>query len=557
MKGNIKVLSVDDGAGIAAIYSRVSTRLQGEKGTSLETQDAASVARAEGLGYRVPERCKLRDIASCADLNRPGLAELYRLVANREVQCVVVYETDRLARDPIEVVKFGRHCIEHGVLLDFVTGRSFETVYDELIHFVAGAIGMEERRLITERTMRGKRAVAESGKMPCGNGKGMYGYDYDPVTGVRTINEAEAAVVRIMYESRAAKTPVLLIAKRLNQKGILTKTGCQFAARTVRSILTNDGYKGEQYYGKFRHQLVNGKRFTIPVPREEWIHVPNFSPAIVDPTLFDLVQSTWAGPQPVGDKEGRLFLFTGSIWCAVCGCPRTGITQKEIYYYYRCAGTLGTEFRDAICQVGSVRADELEPVVKEHIRELLKNPAVVLENLRDFRDTGSGVLGRQIERLKHDISKCRSEIRTMVIQRTKDVIDQAMLEELVAPVRVLEESHTKQLAALEAQRQIHDADEQVEQQLKALFDRYHERLDNLSSDQWQTLLGLLQIRIEATQNHALVTGVIDPSLITIAHTLASTADYSYTLPVKAAKVRWPKNNLGRPRSKKVSRHKKR
>lgn len=197
MKAKIKLLGIDDGTGIAASFARVSTPDQGEKGTSLDTQEAANVARAEALGYRVPERYRLRQVASGGDTNPARLAELYRFVANREVQCVVVYETDRLARDPIEVVKFGRHCIEHGVLLDFVTGRSFETIYDELIHFVAGAIGMEERRLIAERTMRGKLAVAVSGKMPCGNGRGMLGYNHDAVTGARTINEAEAVAVRM------------------------------------------------------------------------------------------------------------------------------------------------------------------------------------------------------------------------------------------------------------------------------------------------------------------------------------------------------------------------
>ena len=520
MKAKIKLLGIDDGTGIAASFARVSTPDQGEKGTSLDTQEAANVARAEALGYTVPERYRLRQVASGGDTNPARLAQLYRLVANREVQCVVVYETDRLARDPIEVVKFGRHCIEHGVLLDFVTGRSFETLYDELIHFVAGAIGMEERRLITERTMRGKLAVAASGKMPCGNGRGMIGYNHDPVTGARTINEAEAVAVRMMFEWRAAKMPVLKIARKLNELGIPSKNGCQFAARTVRSILTNEAYKGEQYFGKSRYQLVNGKRIVTPVPREEWTHVPDFSPIIVDPALFDLVQTTWAGPQPVRDKEGRLFLFTGSISCGACGCTRTGITQKQIYHYYRCTGSLPNEFRDAICRVGSVRADELEPVVQGHIRELLKNPAVVLENLRAFHDTGSGDLGRQITRLKTEISKCRSEMRTMVIQRSKNVIDQAMLEELMAPLRALEESRTKQLEALEAQRQTQDADEQVEQQLKAVFDRYHERLDSLSFDEWQTLLGLLQIKVVATKKHALVTGVIDPSLITIGRTSA-------------------------------------
>ena len=119
METKIKVLSVDDGVGIAATYARSSEKLQSVADTSLDAQEAVIVARAETLGYHVPEVHRLREYGSCGDADRPALAELHRLVASQEVQCVVVCGADRLTRSLLELQNFMRHAAENGVLLLF------------------------------------------------------------------------------------------------------------------------------------------------------------------------------------------------------------------------------------------------------------------------------------------------------------------------------------------------------------------------------------------------------------------------------------------------------
>ena len=91
---------------------------------------------------------------------------------------------------------------------------------------------------------------------------GIYGYDCDPVTGERTIIESEAAIVRLVFEWDAAAWSERAIAKELNERGVPTRSGNQWSARTVRGVLSRTSYIGVDYYGKCRCGVVYSRRNT-------------------------------------------------------------------------------------------------------------------------------------------------------------------------------------------------------------------------------------------------------------------------------------------------------
>ena len=183
------------------MYIRVSTPDQ-EDGTSLETQREKNLALADVYSVVIrPDRI-ISEVWSAADPDRPGLRIVWDLVARPEVRHVFVYDTDRLARDPWHVAQFIRHCKDHGVTLHFADGTTVETILDEVIQYIRGFVGHQEREKIAERTMNGKLATAKANRMPNGCGRGLYGYDYDLNTHTRSINEGQAAVVRQMFDWR-------------------------------------------------------------------------------------------------------------------------------------------------------------------------------------------------------------------------------------------------------------------------------------------------------------------------------------------------------------------
>ena len=90
----------------------------------MDTQEAANLKLAAELGYEVDPAYIWREQGSGADQTRPLLAALQRVVVEGKVDAVFIYDTNRLARDPLEVLKFIRQCKEFEVRLHFADGTS-------------------------------------------------------------------------------------------------------------------------------------------------------------------------------------------------------------------------------------------------------------------------------------------------------------------------------------------------------------------------------------------------------------------------------------------------
>ena len=185
---------------IAGIYVRTSTVRQGEEGTSLQTQEEQARLKAIELGYQVDSKHIWREMESGAYMDRPGLNRLLQAVRDREVDIVIAYDHDRLSRDPLDLLNIQRVFIDADVGLEFVRGPSDTSPEGQLMTYFLGYAAQRERLQIMERSMRGKERVARDGRMPTTGGIGLYGYDYDPVLRQRVVNEAEAVVVRMMFQ---------------------------------------------------------------------------------------------------------------------------------------------------------------------------------------------------------------------------------------------------------------------------------------------------------------------------------------------------------------------
>ena len=177
---------------IAGVYVRTSTVRQGEEGTSLETQEEQALLKATELGYQVYDAYIWRDMESGAYMDRTGANLMLQAVRNREVDMVIVYDHDRLSRNPLDLLNIQRVFIDAGVRLEFVRGPSDTSAEGQLMTYFLGYAAQKERLQLIERTMRGKEKTARNGRMPTTGGVGMYGYDYDPALKQRIIKEAEA-----------------------------------------------------------------------------------------------------------------------------------------------------------------------------------------------------------------------------------------------------------------------------------------------------------------------------------------------------------------------------
>ena len=289
---------------IAGVYVRTSTVRQGEEGTSLETQEEQALLKATELGYQVYDAYIWRDMESGAYMDRTGANLMLQAVRNREVDMVIVYDHDRFSRNPLDLLNIQRVFIDAGVRLEFVRGPSDTSAEGQLMTYFLGYAAQKERLQLIERTMRGKEKTARNGRMPTTGGVGMYGYDYDPALKQRIIKEAEAWVVRMMFQWGLEGISTNRIACMLNEKKIPSKTGKLWSQSCVKRILQNLAYTGVQYYGRFRHRTVKGgRREVTKKPDSEAILVEGFTPQLITQGSSRRCRNAW--PPDREDGKGR------------------------------------------------------------------------------------------------------------------------------------------------------------------------------------------------------------------------------------------------------------
>jgi DNA invertase Pin-like site-specific DNA recombinase len=320
--------------GQALIYCRVSTRKQ-EEGTSLESQEHACVSHATEQGYAVG--AIIHEVYSGAELwDRQKLTQARADIRAGRYQALVVYDMDRLARDPIHQAIVVEECVRAGAPVLCVIKPLDNSATGRLIQYVEGYAAQMEREKIRERNMRGKHAQLRKGRVQTW-GFAPYGYEIDKQRGVRTVNEEEAIIVRRIFHWVGDDGVSLTeAARRLNAEGVPSPGVGKFPRRErddegnptdwsprwnvsqVRRLIHRPDYKGVTY-ALTTKAGEKGKR--IPRDQEDWIHLPDeVTPALVTPDQWERAQQGVIALRSAKSRNAaRPYLLRGRAYCSVCG----------------------------------------------------------------------------------------------------------------------------------------------------------------------------------------------------------------------------------------------
>ena len=392
-----------------ATYRRVSGEAQEREGSSLQTQLEGCLQYCRDKGYEVAY--EFSETYSGLTLERPKLNELRELVRAEKIGVVIVYCLDRLTRDPTHGVMLTQEMEKHNVTLEAVTETVDASELGKLITYVRGFASKLEAAKIRERTMRGKRARAVAGRLPSGTGRRLYGYDYVKGKGigegVRYVKEDEANWVRQMYAWLVDEGLTINgITRRLRGLGVPTPSGGQFWIRqTVYRMLTNPAYVGKtyaftkEYVEPKRRRNPNSKRKKTGVvlkPRDQWVEIPNATPAIIDEDVFEAAQTILKRNKELASRNAkRPYLLSGYIFCARCGKRYQGYVKKwkdgdkrREQRYYRC-GASQTIVNPNPCDNRELNSAAVETAVWAQIEAILSQPEVVLTEIETRRqETG-------------------------------------------------------------------------------------------------------------------------------------------------------------------------
>ena len=504
------------GAMRALIYSRVSTDAQERDGTSLDTQERASVELTLAAGWCVVE-C-IRDATSGYTLDRPGLARVRQLLLKGSVDRVVVYAVDRLSRNQNHIGVLFEEVQQADARLEVVMEKFEDTAIGRFILAARAFTAEVEREKITERTMRGKRERARSGRIPQAMGRGCYGYVYDERAGVREVDEFQAEIVRRIFRRYNETRSLSAVALELNADGIPALSGGRWYPLTIRRMLTNESYTGRLYYSRTRwvtSRGTSGKRRRRPVqqPREEWIAVEGASPRIVDEATWQRTQEILADPDRIARRPAQraTYELRGRIRCGLCCAAMVGQIMRVKgydYRYYHCRHAHNPHTGRA-CQGRYVRADRLESRVWAKVTETLADPAVIFQELSHQSDGEADEEERQ--RVETQLGSLLAREKRLVRLYSLGEVDEDAIHEEAAALR-------RQRAVLEDRLRAR-APEPADHEgvgpdlLRRACLAVRAWLEGADEPRRALALEALQLAITATHEEARVEGVlpIDPS----------------------------------------------
>jgi len=227
-------------------YCRVSTENQKEEGT-IRVQVDALWDFTKSYGHDLVEIFK--DDGLSGDLEaRPALSEMLDyLEVNKEVDGVLIFKLDRLARDLYIQEHFIKKLDELGKSLhsikepDLAGNDPMRKAFRQFL----GIVSELEKNFITMRLSGGRIAKAKRG----GYAGGGPPFGYTSKNKELVIDPESSDVVRdIFHMKRYKRMSLREIAKVLNNKGIKPKKGDTWYASTIRYILKNPIYKGQIEY---------------------------------------------------------------------------------------------------------------------------------------------------------------------------------------------------------------------------------------------------------------------------------------------------------------------
>jgi site-specific DNA recombinase len=502
----------------AAIYARVSTERQAERGT-IGSQLQALRAHLAAAGHEpAGEYCD--DGHSGARLDRPGLDALRDAAEAGLFEVVCCLSPDRLARSYAYQVLILDELARFGVGVAFADapGLDRDDPQAKLLTQVQGVIAEYERAKIGERYRRGKLFRSRAGEVI--SRKAPYGYRRVPRgpdgPAHLEIYEPEAAIARQIFAERAAGTTIRQICRQLNADAVPTPTGSRavWGTSTVNRLLRNEAYIGRVYYN--RTEAVPDRRpghrsRQVPRPRAEWIAIP-CPPLITDQTFEAAAKVSYDNSKwsPRRAAPGA-WLLRGLVKCGPCGVGtschkmrgRNGTWHR--YYYCHNHDPLRAGGQDHRCPERNIRADALDDFVFAQIRAALLDPAQLLAGEQAIAVHApvpdDQLLAAELARLDRRLESARGEHNRLIDLYQAGLIDMPSLQRRAAAITARQRDTEKNRASLATQRADLARGNRLRHGVEHFAGRVRAVIDELDHTQRQALLRLLIEDVQVTGWH--------------------------------------------------------
>ena len=351
-----------------AIYTRKSSEEGLEQAfNSLDAQREACEAYARSQrheGWTVSATQYDDGGLSGGTLERPALQRLLADIGAGKVDLILVYKVDRLTRSLPDFAKIVDVLDAHGASFVSVTQHfNTATSMGRLTLNMLLSFAQFEREVAGER-IRDKIAASKRKGMWMG---GNLPLGYNVRERKLVVNEAEAEVVRSIYNRYLALGSVRRLREQIEAQGVLSKSGSVLTRGALFHLLQNRIYKGEiAHKGNF---------------------YPGEHAALIDADLWQQVQERLADNRSdwrVGARARSPSLLAGLLVDGA-GQPMTAThaTKGGERYRYYVSRDLIAGTRSTSAEGMRLPAAEIERIVIDLLLQLLSDQSALLSALRE------------------------------------------------------------------------------------------------------------------------------------------------------------------------------
>ena len=362
---------------------------------------------------------------------RDGFNNMVNDALSGKIDLIITKSVSRFARNTVDSLTTVRKLKEKGVEVYFEK----ENIYTldskgELFITIMSSLAQEESRSISENVTWGKRKSVADGKISLPY-KYFLGYEKGE-DGLPKIVESEAVTIRQIYAMFLEGKTYRTIADTLTEQGTPTPRGKrQWSVSTVVSILRNEKYKGCALLQKTFTVDFLTKAKKINEGEVPQYYVENSHPAIIEPEIFDLVQSEMKKRTSIRRQVNSSSPFAAKIVCGECG----GFYGSKVWHsadrYRANIWQCNRKYKDGtVCDTPHIRENVLQQAFVEAFNRILGDKGHYIRQFEELlpllADTAS--LEAKRERLLSERSDVEEQLRCCIEENARRVQDQEEYE---------------------------------------------------------------------------------------------------------------------------------
>ena len=242
-----------------------------------------------------------------------------------KIDMVIAKSLPRFARNTLDTLKYVRMLKERNIAVYFEVEKINTLKDGEFLMTILSSVAQQEVENTSAYVKKGLKMKMKRGELV--GFQGCLGYDYDVNTKTLSINEEGAEIVRYIFSRYVAGAGSTMIARELNEQGMMTVRGNRWTTSSVMGIINNEKYKGDILLGKTFTVDPLSKRRLENLGEEDRFYIRNHHEAIISGETFDRAQeirkrrnggrkSATLGKR---EKFSRQYAFSCMLECGFCG----------------------------------------------------------------------------------------------------------------------------------------------------------------------------------------------------------------------------------------------